>query len=250
MPRINPRVITHRLSDDSSTRPIKQKKLTFAVDRNQAIAEEVDKLLKARFIREVTYLDWIANVVLVKKNNGKWRMCVDFTNLNKAFPKDSFPLPRIVALVDSTFRHTLLSFMDAFFGYNQIWMEKGDQEKTSFITDRGMYCYKIMLFRLKNVGASYQSMKAKKHINDLEETLCTLRRFQMKLNPTKCAFGVSTEKFLGFMVSHIGIEANPNKVEVILGMKPPQTTNEVQQLAGRVVALSQFISRSIDRCLP
>jgi hypothetical protein len=97
----------------------------------------------------------LANVVLVKKTTGKWRMCVDFTDLNKAFPKDSFLLPRIDLLVDSTSGHELLTFMDAFSGYNQIHMNEIDQEKTSFITDRGLYCYKMMSFGLKNAGATY-----------------------------------------------------------------------------------------------
>lgn len=96
----------------------------------------------------------MANVVLVKKSGGKWRMCVDFTDLNKACSKDSFPLPRIDALVDSTSGHALLSFMDAFSGYNQIRMEKGDREKTSFITDQGTYFYEVIPFRLKNAGAT------------------------------------------------------------------------------------------------
>lgn len=100
--------------------------MTFATDKNQAIVEEVEKLLKARFIREVNYPDWVANVVLVKKSNEKWRTCIDFTDLNKACPKDNLPLPMIDALVNSTSGHALLSFMDAFFSYNQIRMERGD----------------------------------------------------------------------------------------------------------------------------
>lgn len=130
---IDPRVIIHRLSVNPSARPIRQKNRTFVADRNQVIIEEVGKLLNARFIREVIYPDWIANVVLVK--NGKWRMCIDFTDLNKICPKDNFLLPRIDARVDSTFRHVLLSFMDTFSGYNQVRMEKGDQENMPFITD-------------------------------------------------------------------------------------------------------------------
>ena len=98
----------------------------FAPERNQAIAEEVCKLQEASFIREVYYLDWLANVVMVKKASGKWRMCVDFTDLNRASPKDSYPLPRVDVLVDSTARHQLLSFMDAFSGYNQIRMHEDD----------------------------------------------------------------------------------------------------------------------------
>ena len=114
--------------------------------------------MTAGFIREVYYPEWLANVVLVKKANGKWRMCVDFTDLNKACPKDNFPLPRIDQLVDSTAGQKLLTFMDAFSGYNQIKMAKEDQEKTAFITSQGLYCYKVMPFRLKNVGVMYQRL--------------------------------------------------------------------------------------------
>ena len=118
MPGINPNVITHRLNVYPSSKPVRQKKRVFAPKRDNAIKEEVQKLATTQFIREVYYLDWLANVVMVKKANGKWRMCVDFTDLNKAFPKDSYPLPRIDQLVDSTACHQLPSFMDAFSGYN------------------------------------------------------------------------------------------------------------------------------------
>ena len=97
-------------------------------------------------------------MVIVKKANGKWRMCVDFTNLNKACPKDSYPLLCIDQLVDSTAGHQLLNFMDAFLGYNQIKMDEADQEKTSFVTSQGLFCYKVMPFGLKNVGATYQRL--------------------------------------------------------------------------------------------
>uniref|UniRef100_A0A2N9GP47 Uncharacterized protein n=1 Tax=Fagus sylvatica TaxID=28930 RepID=A0A2N9GP47_FAGSY len=247
----------------------------FAPERNNAIMEEVDKLLAANFIREVFYPDWLANVVMVKKNTGKWRMCVDFTDLNKACPKDSFPLPRIDQLVDSTAGHKLLTFMDAFSGYNQIVMDEGDQEKTSFITSRGLFCYKVMPFGLKNAGATYQRLmnrmfhdqigrnvevyvddmlvKSKEedgHLDDLRETFQTLRKYQMKLNPSKCAFGVYSGKFLGFMVSQRGIEANPDKIKAILEMQPPKNIKEVQRLTGRIAALNRFMSRSTDKCLP
>ena len=98
----------------------------FALERDNTIKDEVQKLMAAKFIREVYYLDWLANVVMVKKANGKWRMCVDFTDLNKACPKDSYPLLCIDQLVDSTAGHKLLSFMDAFSGYNQIRMDEAD----------------------------------------------------------------------------------------------------------------------------
>ena len=109
-------------------------------------------------IQEVYYLDWLANIVLVKKVNGKLRMCVDFTDLNKACPKDSFPLPRIDQLVNSTVGHKLLTFMDTFSGYNKIKMAKEDQEKTAFIISQGLYCYKVMSFKLKNVRATYRKL--------------------------------------------------------------------------------------------
>ena len=134
---------------------VRQRKRVFVHERDNAIVEEARKLLDAGFIREVYYPEWLANVVMVKKANGKWRMCVDFTDLNQACPKDSFPLPRIDQLVDSTVGHKLLTFMDAFFRYNQIQMAEEDQEKTTFITSRGLYCYRVMPFGLKNVGATY-----------------------------------------------------------------------------------------------
>ena len=123
--------------------------------------EEVCKLQEADFIREVYYLDWLANVVIVMKANRKWRMCVHFTDLNKAYPKDSYPIPRVDILVDSMARHQLLSFMDAFSGYNQIKLNKANQEKTSFVTSQGLFCYKVMSFGLKNVGTMYQRLMNK-----------------------------------------------------------------------------------------
>ena len=124
---IDSTVITHRLNASPSFKPIKKKRRSFAPESKKAINEEVDKLLQAGAIREVEYPKWSANVVLVKKANGKWRPCIDFTDINKACPKDSFPLPRIDLIVDSTAGHELLSFMDAFSGYNQISMDPDDQ---------------------------------------------------------------------------------------------------------------------------
>ena len=161
MPGIDPSVMVHRLNVSPDFPSIRQKKRVFALERDQAITEEVRKLQEASFIREVYYTDWLANVVMVKKASEKWRICVDFTNLNKACPKDSYPLPRVDVLVDSTARHQLLSFMDAFLGYNQIRMHEADQEKTFFVTSQGLFCYKVMPFGLKNAGATYQRLMNK-----------------------------------------------------------------------------------------
>ena len=155
MPSISPKVIEHKLNVNPEKKPVQQKQWVFASEQNQAITSKVNKLLTAGFIREVFYPEWLANVVLVKKANGKWRMCVDFMDLNKTCPKDSFPLPRIDQLVDSTAGHKLLMFMDAFLGYNQIKMAEEDQEKIAFITSQRHYCFKVMPLRLKNAEATY-----------------------------------------------------------------------------------------------
>ena len=118
MPGIAPEIIQHKQNVNPDRKPIQQRRRVFAPERDQAVMDEVTKLLAVGFIREVHYPKWLTNVVLVKKVNGKWRMCVDFTDLNRACPKDSFPLHKIDRLVDSTARHKLLTFMDAFSGYN------------------------------------------------------------------------------------------------------------------------------------
>ena len=127
---IDPTVITHRMNVSPSFKLVKQKKRSFAPERQKANNEEVGKLLQAGEIREVEYPEWLANVVLVKKENDKWRLCIDFIDVNKACPKDSFHFPRIDLIVDATADHELLSFMDALSGYNQISMDPDDQEKT------------------------------------------------------------------------------------------------------------------------
>ena len=272
---INPSIIVHRLNVNPDSSPVRQKKKVFAQERDKAVAKEVRKLLEAGFIREVYYPDWLANMVMVRKNNGKWRMCVDFTDLNRACPKDSYPLPQIDTLVDSTAEHELLSFMNAFSGYNQIKMKEEDQEKTSFVTSQGLFCYKVMPFGLKNAGATYQrlmnkmfthqlgrnvqvyvddmlvkSVREDDHLCDLQETFNTLRLYNMKLNPSKCVFGVTAGKFLGFMVSQRGIEVNSEKVQAILELEPPRTVKAVQSLNRKVAALNRFVSKATDKCLP
>ncbi|XP_012830437.1 PREDICTED: uncharacterized protein LOC105951528 [Erythranthe guttata] len=142
-------VALHRLNVDKRLKPVKQRKRTFGPERNKHIKAEVAKLLEAGHIRPVQYHEWLSNVVLVPKPGGKWRLCVDFTDLNKACPKDPFPLPRIDQLIDSTSGCELLSFLDAYQGYNQILLAPEDQERASFITDQGIYCYQVMPFGLK-----------------------------------------------------------------------------------------------------
>ena len=118
-------------------------------------------MLSVGFIREVKFPEWLANIVVVPKKGGKWLVCVDYTDLNEACSKDSFPLPRIDHIVDASARHGMLSFLDAFSGYHQIPMHSLDVEKAAFIPPHGLYCYNVMPFGLKNVGATYQRLVTK-----------------------------------------------------------------------------------------
>ncbi|XP_058106284.1 uncharacterized protein LOC131249491 [Magnolia sinica] len=202
MARISPDVMVHRLNADPDCKPVKQKRRPFDAERYEAIADKVSILLDVGFTEEVHYPDWIANVVLVKKANGKWRVYVDYLDLNKACPNDSFSLPRIDQLVDSTVGHELLSFLDAYSGYNQIAMHPPEKQKTTFVTDKGLYYYRVMSFGLKNAGATYQrlvnqmfakqightmevyiddmlvkSIKASDHLADLWKTFTILREY-------------------------------------------------------------------------
>ncbi|GKV43001.1 hypothetical protein SLEP1_g50348 [Rubroshorea leprosula] len=200
MPGIPTELTVHKLSTDPTRRPV------------------------AGFIRRVEYFEWVSNPMLVKKPNGKWRMCIDFTNLNEACPKDPHPLPNVEKLVERATGHERMSFLDASSGYHQVQLLLDDQEKTAFYVGDTIYCYVMMPFGLKNAGATYQklvqiifklqigknievyvdymiitSARAEDHIDDLSETFQNLRRAQMKLNPLKCTFVVESGKFLGFI---------------------------------------------------
>ena len=190
------------------------------------IKEEMKKQLDAGFLEVSKYPQWVANIVLVPKKDGKVRMYVDYQDLKRASPKDNFPLPHIDTLVDNTAKHSLFSFMDGFSGYNQIKMASKDMEKTTFLTMWGIFCYKVMPFGLKNAESTYQramvtlfhdmmhkeievyvdDMIAKSqgeddHVINLKKLFERLRKFQLKLNPAKCTFGTTSEKLLRFVVS-------------------------------------------------
>jgi hypothetical protein len=179
-------------------------------------------------------------------------MCVDYTDLNKHCPKDPFGLPQIDQVIDSTAGCNLLCFLDCYSGYHQIAIKEEDQEKTAFITPFGAYCYTTMSFGLKNAGDTYQrAIQAcfKRQLNknfeayvddvvvktrnsdtliaNLEETFASLRKYHWKLNPNKCVFGVPSGKLLSFIISHRGIEANPEKIFAITSMKAPTCIKDV-----------------------
>ncbi|KAK1626826.1 hypothetical protein QYE76_001141 [Lolium multiflorum] len=248
----------------------------FSEPKRKAIGEEVSRLRKAGFIRELKEAEWVANPVMVpKKKTTALRMCIDYMSLNKHCPKDHFPLPRSDQIVDSIAGCDRLSFLDAYSGYNQIKLKKEDQELTAFITPHGVFCYNVMTFGLKNAGATYQRcMQAclgeqigrnievyiddivvkTKHaatlIDDLRETFDNLDRYKINLNPKKCFFGVPGGQVLGYFISARGIEENPLKIKAILDMEPPKNLHQVQQLAGRLAALSRFIAKLGEKALP
>jgi hypothetical protein len=158
---VNRDVIEHSRNVDPAIRLRKQKLQKMSDDKVEGARNEVKRLLSAGVIREVTYPEWLANTVMVKKANGKCRMCIDFTDLNKAYPKDEFPLPRIDSLMDAATTLELMNLLDCYSGYHQIWMKKEDEPKTSFITPSGTYCYLRMPEGLKNAGGSFSRMTAK-----------------------------------------------------------------------------------------
>jgi hypothetical protein len=149
-------LIEHELHLDPKAKPIKQQLRRFAQDKKDVTKKEIARLLDTGFIKEVHHLDWLANPILVPENNNDWRMCVDYTDLNKASKKDPFGLPRINQVVDSTASCGLLSFLNCYSGYHQIPLKEEDQIKTSFITPFGAFCYTTMPLRLKSAGATYQ----------------------------------------------------------------------------------------------
>jgi ribonuclease HI len=275
MPGLPRDVAEHSLDIRAGARPVKQHLRRFDEEKRRAISEEVHKLMATGFIKEVFHLEWLANPVLVKKKGGKWRMCVDYTGLNKACPKVPYLLPRIDQIVDSTAGCETLSFLDAYSGYHQIKMKESDQFATSFITPFGMYCYTTMPFDLRNAGATYQrcmnhvfgehigrtveayvddivvkTRKASDLLSDLEVTFGCLRAKGVKLNPEKCVFGVPRGMLLGFIVSERGIEANLEKIMAIINMGPIKDLKGVQRVMGCLAALSRFISRIGEKGLP
>ncbi|GKC60706.1 reverse transcriptase domain-containing protein [Tanacetum coccineum] len=153
------RAITeHNLDTYPNIEPKVQKKRSLAPNMRKVVTNEVNEWLKARIIRRVRYPSWVANPVLVKKVDGSWRRCIDFKDLNKACPKDLYPLPEIDWKIESLMGFHYKYFLDAYKGYHQIQMTKKDDEKTTFHTEEGVFCYKKMHFGLKNEGAIYQRL--------------------------------------------------------------------------------------------
>ncbi|GKU94112.1 hypothetical protein SLEP1_g7642 [Rubroshorea leprosula] len=273
MPGIPNSVSQHKLSTNPLKKPVAQKRRLFGGERLQAIKEEVMKLLQAGFVRKVDYCEWVANPVLVKKANGKWRMCIDYTNLNNAYPKDCYPMPSIDKLVEAASGNERLSLLDAYSGYHQVPMAPEDEEKTAFYAGDEIYCYVMMPFGLKNAGATYQKMDCypMPSIDKLVEAASGNERLslldaysgyhQVPMAPEdeeKTAFYAGDEIYcyvmMPFGLKNAGATyqkmVNPEKIRAIAEMEPPKSVKDIQRLTGRVAALHRFISKSADKCLP
>jgi hypothetical protein len=270
-------IIEHALETDERIPPSpeKQKFQKMSEEKVKAVEAEVQRLQNAKVIREVKYPVWLANTIPVKKKNGKWRMCVDFTDLNKACKKDDFPLQRVDKIVDDAANSEMLSLLDMFSVYHQIRIRKEDKEKRSFITPFGTFCFVRMPEGLKNAGCTFsrmiaivlhpqlrrnilayvdeivvKSVQRRGHINVLAKIFANLRAANVKLNPEKCVFDIHEGKVLGCLVSTKGIEANPNKIKALVEMQDPVSVKDVKKLTGRVAALNRFIPRAAERSLP
>ncbi|XP_070020346.1 uncharacterized protein [Nicotiana sylvestris] len=251
MPSLSTDLVVHKFPIDPTFPPVKQKLRKFKTDMSVNIKEEVIKQLDVKVIRVTRYPMWLANVVHVPTKDGKTRVCVDYRDLNKASPKDNFPPPNIHILIDNFAKHEIGSFVDCYAGYHKILMDEEDAEKIEFITLWGTYCYRVMPFSLKNIGATYmramttifhdiihkeievymddmiiKSRKQSDHINDLRKFCQRLCRYNLKLNPAKCVFGVPLGKLLGFIVSRQGIKLDPSKIKAIQELPPPKNKTE------------------------
>ena len=257
MPGLDPTIVQHHLPILPHARLVKQKLRRLHPRWSFQVKEEIQKQLSVGFLSVFEYPEWLANVVPVPKKDGKFRVCVDFRDLNKAIPKDDFPLPHID--VDSTVGHPMLSFMDGFSGYNQILMAPEDMEKACFITEWGTYCYQVMPFGLKNAGDTYQraattlfhdmmhrdvevyvddmivkSRDRADHLAALQRFFERIRQFRLRLNPKKCTFGVTFGKLLGHIVSERSIEVDPEKIKAILDMPAPRNEKEIRGFLDRL----------------
>jgi hypothetical protein len=216
------------------------------------------------------YAEWVSNIVSVeKKESGKLRVCIDFRNLNRATPKDEYPMPIADTLINNASGNRIISFLDGNAGYNQIFMAEEDASKTAFICPGfiGLFEWVVMTFGLKNAGATYQramnlifhellrnivevyiddivvkSAEFSSHVADLRKAFYKMRRYGLKMNPRKCAFGVSASKFLGFVIHEHGIEIDPDRIKSIRNVGPLTCKVEVPKFLGKVNYLRRFIS--------
>ena len=273
MPGLSRDLVEYRLPIIADFRPYKQPARRFNPSIYDRIKEEINRLLDAGFIRSCHYADWISNIVPIeKKGSGKICVCIDFIDLNKATPKDEYPMPIANMLINEASGHCVISFLDGNAGYNQIFMAEEDTSKTAFVCPGfvGLFEWVVMTFGLKNAGATYQrainlifhdllgfilkvyivnivikSAGLNHHLADLKLALERMRRFGLKMNPLKCAFGVSIGKLLSFIIHEKGIEIDPKRIEAMRKVEAPTCKKDMQKFLGMVNYLRSFWK---DRC--
>jgi hypothetical protein len=267
-------IIEHTLEIDEKITPKKQKPRKMSEEKVKAVEAEVQRLQDMKVIREVQYPVWLANTIPVKKKNRKWRMCVDFIDLNKACKKDDFPLERVDKIVDDAANSEMLSLLDMFSGYHQIRVRRRRREnKLHHFFQNILLCKdarrteecRVYIFENDSNSSSPQlrrnilayvddivvkSIQRRDHIGELAETFANLRAANLKLNLEKCVFDIHKGKVPGCLVLTKGIEANPNEIKALIEMQDLVSVKDVQKLTGRVTALNRFIPRAAERSLP
>jgi hypothetical protein len=281
MPGLSRELVEHRLSIKASFGPYKQGARNFKPEIIGRVKEEVDRLLQAGFIQPCRYADWVSNIVPVeKKNTGKIQICMNFRNLNRATPKNEYPMLVADLLVDSVSGNKVISFLDGNAGYNQIFMAKEDVSKTVFhcLGFIVLFEWVVIIFGLKNAGATYQrdmnlifhdllgvlmefyidnvvvkSVGFEEHMTNLKLSFERMKKYGLRMNPLKCTFGVTSGRFLGFVVHEYSIQIDPKKIESIGKIGEPMCKKDVQKLLRKINYLRRFISnlaRQVESLLP
>ncbi|GJU97625.1 reverse transcriptase domain-containing protein [Tanacetum coccineum] len=244
------RIIKHTFNANPSVTPVSQKRRVFSAEKSKVVTQVVAGWLKARIVRPVKYPMCISNPALVKKVEGSWRMCIDFKNINSAYPKDYYPFPEIDRKIDSVMGFPFKCFLDAYKGYHQVQMAEEDEEKRPFTQTKAHSVTQKCRSASRTPGQHTKDCKSKREmIADIAETFDNLRRINMKMNPKKCSFGVEERNILGYMVTSEGIRANLAKTKDIEEMQSPKTWGQMQSLSGKLTALKRFLYRSAEKSL-
>ncbi|KAI4357261.1 hypothetical protein L6164_001222 [Bauhinia variegata] len=239
---LNPGVVTHKIPLYPNSRPVKQKLRRVRPELSNKIKEEVMKQIEAGFIEVFTYPKWVANIVSVPKKDRKVRMCVNYQDLNRASPKDDFPLPHNDVLVDITAKNHIYSFMD---GYSGLKNAGATYQRAMVTLFHDMMHKEIEVYEDDMVA---KSKEGESHVCILRKLFERLRKYKLRLNPAECTFEAKSGKLLGFIVSEKGIEVDPDKIRVIIEMPLPKSEREVQSFLRRLNYIARFISNLTHTC--
>jgi hypothetical protein len=259
-------VIQYKIPLNKDTKPFRQKLRSLPT-----MEKEIKKLLDAKIIIPLRYLEWIANLVHVRKKNGEIRLCVDFRNLNKCSRKDNYPLPKMEHILQKVSGASVMSFIDGFSGYNQIAVHPDDREKTTFTTPWGTFMYEKMPFGLMNAGATFKramhiafvrekdrfvliyldditvfSHSHEDHLQHLRKTFLKCRKYGISLNPKKSLFALREGRLLGHIVSADGVKIDPARIEAIQKLSLPRSKKDIQSFLGTINFIRRFIANFVE----